>query len=101
MPRARRFGRRSSYSLAKNMRGYLSGLLFLAFAVFIVSVVSYFMTIIPESYIYVTSYGEFGAGPQLPRDAVGVSSTLILGIIGWGVGIMAVLTALARLKLRL
>ena len=98
--RRRRGGRRGRYSLSRQMRGYMVGLIFLAFAMFIVTTITYLTNVIPANYIYVNSTA-IGVGTTIPSGATGISTKLVVGLLGWSASIIIFITALNRLKVRL
>lgn len=97
-PRRRR--RRWTRSLANILKKNMAGIVFLIFGVIIVTVTTYAIAILPESYLYVSN-GTIGVSSTLPQGASGVSNKLILGFLGWAVGILFTTSALARLGLRI
>jgi hypothetical protein len=42
-----------------------------------------------------------GVGTTVPTGASGVSSKLIVGVLGWAVGIIVFISAINRLKVRI
>ena len=96
----RRRKRRSGPSVSKWFRYRMIGLVFLAMAVIVIAAVTYLTTILPSSYIYVYN-GTLGVGSTLPDGASGVDSKLIVGVIGWGVGVLLFASSIRRLGLKI
>lgn len=94
----RRLGRRRRARGAGSwLRARLIGLLFLAFAVVVTSAVTYLIGLIPSNYIYVSG-STISVGSSLPQGASGgLDVKVIVGILGWGVGIFLFISAIRRL----
>jgi len=92
--------RRKSPSSGKWFRGYMLGIVFLVLALFTISAVTYLTNVIPDNYIWVNGT-RVGVGTTVPSGATGVSSKLIVGVLGWGVGIIVFISASNRLKVRI
>jgi len=98
--RRTRRGRRGGRSVANWFRARMVGLAFLAFAVIIISAVTYLTSVIPSNYIYVNG-STLGVGTTLPSGATGVDSKLFIGLLGWGVGIFTFIAAIKKLGLKI
>ena len=98
--RRRGLRRRKSPSSGKWFKGYMLGIVFLVLAVFTVGAVTYLTNVIPDNYIWVNGT-RVGVGTTVPSGATGVSSKLIVGVLGWGVGIIVFISAINRLKVRI
>jgi hypothetical protein len=88
MPTRRR--RRARITLSGQIRRYLSGILFIGLGAFIVSVIGYITSIIPETTL------TFTAG----TSTVSISNTVLLNFIGFAAGIVFVLSGIRRLGIR-
>jgi hypothetical protein len=98
--RRRGLRRRKSPSSGKWLRGYMLGIVFLVLAVFTIGAVTYLTNVIPDNYIWVNGT-RVGVGTTVPSGATGVSSKLIVGVLGWAVGIIVFISAINRLKVRI
>jgi hypothetical protein len=98
--RRRGLRRRRSPSSGKWFKSYMLGIVFLVLAIFTIGAVTYLTNIIPDSYIWVNGT-RVGVGTVVPTGASGVSSKLIVGVLGWAVGIIVFISAINRLKVRI
>jgi len=98
--RRRGLRRRKAPSSGKWFKSYMLGIVFLVLAVFTVGAVTYLTNVIPDNYIWVNGT-RVGVGTTVPSGATGVSSKLIVGVLGWGVGIIVFISASNRLKVRI
>lgn len=98
--RVRRRARRGGKSTANWIRARLVGVLFIAFAVVIVSAITYLTNLVPSSYIVVTN-NSLSVSPTLPSGASGLDSKLVIGILGWGSGIFLFYSGVRRLGVKI
>jgi hypothetical protein len=98
--RRRGLRRRKSASSGKWFKSYMLGIVFLVLAVFTIGAVTYLTNVIPDNYIWVNGT-RVGVGTTVPTGASGVSSKLIVGVLGWAVGIIVFISAINRLKVRI
>jgi hypothetical protein len=98
--RRRGLRRRKAPSSGKWFKSYMLGIVFLVLAVFTIGAVTYLTNVIPDNYIWVNGT-RVGVGTTVPNGASGVSSKLIVGVLGWAVGIIVFISAINRLKVRI
>jgi hypothetical protein len=98
--RRRGLRRRRAPSSGKWFKSYMLGIVFLVLAVFTIGAVTYLTNIIPDNYIWING-SRLGVGTTVPTGASGVSSKLIVGVLGWAVGIIVFISAINRLKVRI
>jgi len=98
--RRRGLRRRKAPSSGKWFKSYMLGIVFLVLAVFTIGAVTYLTNVIPDNYIWVNGT-RVGVGTTVPSGATGVSSKLIVGVLGWAVGIIVFISAINRLKVRI
>jgi predicted membrane channel-forming protein YqfA (hemolysin III family) len=84
----RRFRRaRRPPTLSRSLRRYFQAMLFILMGTFIIGVISYVATIVPEI--------------SLEIGDVSISNRLIIGLISWVAGILFVVTGIQRFGLRI
>jgi len=83
----RRYRRKKTSSLSKATRNYLLGLLFVSLAGFVMGIVGYITSVIPQT--------------NLTVGSVSISNTLFINVLGFGAGIVLFLTALRKFGIRL
>lgn len=76
-------------------RARLLGFLFLGLAVAVVGAITYLTSIIPSNYIIISN-NTISVGTSVPSGATGLDSKLIIGIMGWGIGVLLFLTGVRR-----
>jgi hypothetical protein len=98
--RRRGLRRRKAPSSGKWFKSYMLGIVFLVLAVFTIGAVTYLTNVIPDNYIWVNGT-RVGVDTTVPTGASGVSSKLIVGVLGWAVGVFVFISAINRLKVRI
>ncbi|MCX8209358.1 MAG: hypothetical protein N3G79_06945 [Sulfolobales archaeon] len=97
--RLRRRARRAR-SMSGFIRARMIGLLFLVFAVVITGAITYLTTVLPENYIVVSDNSIYVTS-TIPSGGTGLSSKLIISLLGYAAGIILFVSALRRLGVSL
>ena len=91
---------RRSLSLEKEIKSFLKGFLWLIFAAFIIYIPTFFMSIVPNYYLYVQN-GTIGISQTAPSGGTSVEVSLIIDLIAVAVAIFAVFKAVRLFGIRL
>ncbi|WP_322511425.1 hypothetical protein, partial [Chloroflexus sp.] len=91
---------RRGRSLSGFIRARMVGLLFLVFAIVVTGAITYLTAVLPESYIVISSSG-ISVASTVPQGGTGLSSKLIISLLGYAAGIVLFISALRRLGVTL
>lgn len=91
----RRIRRRRTASMSTWFRARMLGFLFLGLAVVVVGAITYLTSIIPSNYIIISN-NSISVSTSVPQGATGLDSKLIIGIMGWGIGVLLFLSGIRR-----
>jgi len=80
--------RRATAPISGAIRRYSNGILFVLLGAFIVAIISYVTTIVPDIVLEIT-------------EDISISNKLVINFIGWIAGILFVLTGIRRFGIRL
>lgn len=99
MPRYRRRRARTA-SLSRFVRARAVGVMFLVFASLIIAAIGYLTSLVPSTYIVISSSG-ISVTSTLPQNSTGFDLKIIAALLGGFGGIYLVISGLRRLGVRL